>query len=123
MPKEKAIIRLVSIADTPSAHELGLQFVRQMPKLSGMVFRFQKPRILSFWMKNTYLPLDIAFANSEGKIVKIERMLPMSLSSVDSGIPCVMAVEVPAGSLAEHDVSVGDTVIIDDDRKTATFHG
>jgi len=123
MTREKACIRLMSIADTPSAQELGLQFVRNLPKMTGMAFRFQKPRILSFWMKNTYLPLDIIFADADGKIVNIERMLPLSSSSVKSGKPCVVAVEVPAGSLSEYDVSEGDTVMIDDEERTATIHG
>lgn len=122
MAKEKARIRLMSIADTPAEHELGMQFVKQMPEMSGMAFRFSKPRVLSFWMKNTYLPLDIIFADADGKIVKIERMLPLSLSSVTSGKPCVVAVEVLAGSLSDYNVSEGDTVRIDDKGKTATFH-
>jgi uncharacterized membrane protein (UPF0127 family) len=123
MGKEKAQIRLMSIAETPAAQELGLQYVRQMPEMTGMAFRFSKPRVLSFYMKNTYLPLDILFADSDGKIVKIERMLPLSMSSVTSGKPCILAVEVLAGSLSDYNVSEGDTVSIDDEGKTATFNG
>lgn len=123
MAKEKATIHLVSIADTPSEHETGLQFVKHLPPMSGMAFRFKKPRVLSFWMKNTYVPLDIFFADSEGRIVKTERMLPLSLSSVTSGQPCVLAIEVPAGSLRDNDVKEGDLLVIDDEGKTATFHG
>ena len=123
MARQKAQIRLMSIADTPAAQELGMQYVRQIPDMTGMAFRFSRPRVLSFWMKNTYLPLDIIFADAEGKIVKIERMLPLSLSSVTSGKPCVMAVEVLAGSLVDYQISEGDTVLIDDEGKTATFHG
>jgi uncharacterized membrane protein (UPF0127 family) len=115
-------IRLLRIADTPEEHSEGLMFVRDIDPDTGMLFRFKYPRVLSFWMKNTYVPLDIAFADSTGKIVKTETMIPMSLRSVTSGRPCVMALEVPAGTLKGKGVegsilSVdGEWAIIDDDR-------
>jgi uncharacterized membrane protein (UPF0127 family) len=75
-------------------------FVRDIAPETGMLFRFKHPKVLNFWMKNTYVPLDIAFADSTGKIVKTETMIPLSLRSVSSGRPCSMALEVPAGTLS-----------------------
>jgi len=112
-------IRLISVAETPEEHGKGLMFVRDMEPDTGMLFKFKHPRVLSFWMKNTYVPLDIAFADSGGRIVKTETMIPMSLRSVSSGRPCVMALEVPAGTLRGVEGSTlsveGEWAIIGDD--------
>lgn len=98
MPSEKQI-KLISVADTPAKQEQGLQYVRDLPADSGMLFKFKHPRVLSFWMKNTYIPLDIAFLDDEGRIIKTEKMIPMSLRAISSGTPCAMALEVPSGAL------------------------
>jgi uncharacterized membrane protein (UPF0127 family) len=112
-------IRLFRVADTPEEHSQGLMFVRDIEPETGMLFRFKSPRVLNFWMKNTYVPLDIAFADSSGRIVKTETMIPMSLRSVSSGRPCSMALEVPAGTFKDVEgsrLSVdGEWAIIDDD--------
>ena len=117
----KSVITLLSIADTPIDQEWGLQFVKDLPDNNGMLFKFQSPRILSFWGKNTYLPLDIAFIN-EGVIVKTERIAPLSLRSVTSGNPCTLALEVPAGTLEKIGAEVGSTVEVDYNSKRVTFN-
>ena len=103
----------VEVAKTPYDREMGLQFVKQMEPDHGMLFRFDRPQVLSFWMKNTYLPLDIAFISDEGRIIKTEQMVPLSLSSVSSEKPCSIALEVPAGRLKEMGWEVGTVVDID----------
>lgn len=111
----------IDVADTPSTREFGLQFYKEMPEgKEGMLFNFQHPQVLSFWMKNTYMPLDIAFIQ-DGVIVKTEQMVPLSLKSVSSGSPCSMALEVPAGKLAELGASVGSKVDIDWEQKQVSF--
>lgn len=67
----------VEVAETPETRELGLMFRRELPDDEGMLFVFEYPQQLSFWMKNTYLPLDIAFVSSEGVILNIRAMKPM----------------------------------------------
>jgi uncharacterized membrane protein (UPF0127 family) len=115
----KRKIRLLRVADTPEEHSQGLMFVRQMDPDTGMLFRFKHPRILSFWMKDTYVPLDILFADQHGKVVKTETMIPMSMRSVSSGRPCSMALEVPAGTFKSTEgfsISLdGEWAIISDD--------
>lgn len=106
-------IKILSIADTPAKQELGLQFVKGLPQDSGMLFDFHHPRILSFWMKNTYIPLDIAFIDKDNKIAKIERMIPMSTRTTNSGSPCVTAMEVAAGTFDRLGIKPGDVVNID----------
>ena len=112
-------IRLLRVADTPEEHSQGLMFVRHMEPDTGMLFRFKHPRVLSFWMKNTYVPLDILFADQHGKVVKTETMIPMSLRAVSSGRPCAMALEVPAGTFKGVEGSRisldGEWAIISDD--------
>ena len=115
-------INLVSIADGPSGWEQGLQYVRELPDKSGMLFSYQSPRVLSFWMKNTYLPLDIAFIDKDKRIVKIQGMVPLSLRSVSSGSPCLMALEVPMGMFKSMGIDVGHKVQIDIDNKKLTVH-
>jgi hypothetical protein len=107
-------VKLLSIATSPHDQELGLQFVRSIPKDSGMLFSYKSPRVLSFWMRNCYIPLEIMFADSDGVIVKTERMIPLSTRSVSSGRPCVMALEVPAGTLDEAGEVVGKKLTVGD---------
>jgi hypothetical protein len=114
-------IKLISIADTDADRERGLMFVRHLPEDAGMLFRLANPRILSFWMRNTYLDLDIAFVNQDGRIVKTERMIPLSSRGVSSGAPCVMALEVPAGSLERAGAVVGKRLLIDEQEMTVKF--
>lgn len=111
-----AEIKLMDICDTPEKQELGMKFKTVMPKEEGLLFRWQSPRVLSFWMKDTYLPLDIAFVDSNNKIVKTEKMVPLSTRSVSSGSPCVMALEVLSGALEQHGISVGDEISFDKEK-------
>lgn len=117
-----ARIDLIRIADDVASRSQGLMFVRQMPEMSGMLFKFDKPEVLRFWMANTYIPLDIAFVNKEGVIVKTESLIPLSLKTVSSGSPCLMAIEVPFGSLEKAGGSVGKRVKVDWETKSLEFH-
>lgn len=114
-------IRLLRIAEDPVAHAQGLQYVKHLAPKTGMLFKFERPQVLSFWMINTYIPLDIAFINQEGIIVKKASMTPLSLSSISSGKPCVLALEVPAGTL--HDDVLGKKIDIDAKTMKVTIHG
>lgn len=117
MPK----INLISIADTPEQQEQGLKYVKSIDPDSGMLFRFQAPRVMSFWMAQTYVPLEIAFIDQDNKIVKTERMVPLSLRSVSSGRPCTMALEVLSGTLGRLGIEVGSKVSISEDGKSVTI--
>ena len=114
-------IKLMSIADNEITQAQGLMYVRDLPEMTGMLFKFQQPRVLSFWMMNTYLPLEIAFIDRDNMIVKTERMIPMSTRSVTSGRPCVMALEVMPGVLEKAGGGVGKKALVDFEAKQVVF--
>ena len=114
-------IKLMSIADNEITQAQGLMYVHDLPDMTGMLFKFQSPRVLSFWMMNTFLPLEIAFIDRDNMVVKTEQMVPMSTRSVTSGRPCVMALEVTPGDLQKAGGGVGKKVRIDFETKQAVF--
>ena len=104
----------VDIAKTPQEQERGLMYRRHLPRNHGMLFAFPQPHILSFWGKNTYIPLDIAFIDIHKRIVNIELIKPHNLSSKKSKTKCIMAIETNAGYFLENRIKIGDKVSIQD---------
>jgi uncharacterized membrane protein (UPF0127 family) len=88
----------VYLAMSPQQTSRGLMFVRYMPKFTGMLFVYPNARVLSMWMKNTYIPLDILFIRADGSIANIETHTePLSLESVSAIEPLNYALELNAG--------------------------
>jgi uncharacterized protein len=84
---------------------------KEMPENKGMLFVFDGLDYHSFWMKNTYIPLSIAFITEGKKIIQIEDMAPLdTISFHTSIIPVKYAVEVNEGWFRRHNVKVGDRV-------------
>lgn len=102
MPDIKA-----EIADTPGKRTVGLMGRKDLPDDAGMLFVFPRPDRLSFWMANTYIPLQIAFLDKSGKVLQIERMAPLSTRSIVSRHECKYALEVNDGWFDRHGISVG----------------
>jgi uncharacterized protein len=104
----------VAVARTSSELQLGLMNVKaeELGPDEGMLFVFGYDQELGFWMKNTLIPLDIAFINSTGRIVRIHTMKALDLSSYPSGEPAKYALEVKAGRFAALSIGQGDTVTI-----------
>jgi len=103
---------LVEVAATGAARRRGLMFRRSLPPGRGMLFIFGQPQPLSFWMKDTPLALDIAFADETGRILQIERMEPFSETAHVSRSPVRYALEVPAGWFAEHRIAPGAVLVL-----------
>lgn len=118
---DKGKIKLMSVADTLVDQQIGLKGLRSIPEMSGMLFRYQSPKVLSFWMQDTYIPLDIAFISDSGEVKKVAKMAPMSTKSVRSDVPCTMALEVSAGTLEKIGCSVGKKAVLDLAGKTVHF--
>lgn len=98
------------IADTPETRSRGLMHRETLPDDHGMIFVYPTAGPLSFWMKNTPLPLDIAFIREDGTIVSIRAMAPQSLRSHRTPSPVPYALEMNQGWFEEHGIGVGDTV-------------
>jgi len=99
------------IADTPARQEQGLMFVRDLPASEGMLFPQDSPQVAHFWMKNTYIPLDMVFIGAGGRIAKIiANAHPFSLDVLSSDVPVVAVLEIRGGEAAELGLGVGDRV-------------
>jgi len=100
------------IADTDEKRALGLMHRRELADGSGMLFIYQRDEVLSFWMKNTYIPLSIAFITYDGRIVDIKDMYPHDETSVTSSRSVRYALEVPQGWFSRAGIREGDIVIV-----------
>jgi len=95
------------VAERPEDHSRGLMYRRELATNRGMLFVYEQPRRLSFWMKNTFVPLSIAFIDDDGTIVHIEDMAPQTNDSHKSPEAVRYALEVNRGWFAEHGVQPG----------------
>jgi uncharacterized membrane protein (UPF0127 family) len=103
----------VSIAETSEAQERGLMGVEEMAEDVGMVFLEPEPVQQSFWMKDTLIPLSIAFWDENGEILSLLDMDPCReepCTLYDPGVAWIGAVEVNQGYLEDQGVGVGDTI-------------
>lgn len=101
----------VEVAGDEAARTQGLMHRRQMPRDEGMLFVFEYPQQLSFWMKNTYLPLDIAFVSKDGTIINILSMEPLNeVPRYLSRGPALYAIEANAGWFKDNGIKAGDRV-------------
>ena len=100
----------VEVADTSATRERGLMFRRRLGANRGMLFAFGAPQKVSFWMKNTLIPLDMLFV-ADGTIVSIARnAAPLSETPIPSGAPVTDVVELRGGRAAEIGAAPGDQV-------------
>lgn len=99
------------VSQTPEQMQRGLMFTEELPEDEGMLFVFERQKILHFWMKNTLLPLSVAFIDKRGRIVEIERMEAMDERTLHtSRLPALYALEMNAGWFQAHGIKVGDRV-------------
>jgi uncharacterized membrane protein (UPF0127 family) len=96
------------IADEVAEHETGLMERTALAEDAGMLFVFPGERRRSFWMKNTLIPLSIAYIDGDGGIVDIQDMQPLDESTYPSAAPAQYALEVNQGFFEERGVQVGD---------------
>jgi uncharacterized membrane protein (UPF0127 family) len=98
------------LAITETERSTGLMFRSDLEDGKGMLFVFDHDEVLSFWMKNTLIPLSIAFITYDGKILEIKDMQPEALRSVESSRMVRYALEVPQGWFARAGIEAGDAV-------------
>ena len=100
----------VELADTFEKRQQGLMNRTSLDKDKGMLFIFEKEQYLYFWMKNTSIPLSIAYISSSGQIVDILDLEPYSLKLVKSSYPALYALEVNRGFFKKNGINTGDSV-------------
>ena len=88
----------IYLAVTGEQQRRGLMFVRELPQTTGMLFVYESAAMRSMWMKNTFIPLDIAFIRADGSIANIAKGTePQSLRSIRSDGPVTYVLELNAG--------------------------
>lgn len=102
----------VEVADTDAERQTGLMGRTVLPEDAGMLFVFEGDQALSFWMRDTLIPLSIAYIDAQGRIVDIQDMQPLDdvPPHYISAEPARYALEVNQGFFEERGVTVGDTV-------------
>jgi uncharacterized membrane protein (UPF0127 family) len=101
----------VEIADTEAAREKGLMYRKSLPPGQGMLFDFHSDQPVRFWMKNTYIPLDMIFIRSDGRILNLaENTTPMSENEMPSAGPVQAVLEVRGGTARKLGIAPGDRV-------------
>jgi uncharacterized protein len=100
----------VEIAATDAERERGLMGRTALAEDAGMLFVFDREQQLSFWMKDTLIPLSIAYINESGRIVDIQDMQPLDETPHPSAAPAKYALEVNQGFFVARGIQVGDKV-------------
>lgn len=106
------VVMQVEVADSPEERQVGLMNRRSLGDREGMLFVFETSGNRGFWMKDTGLPLSIAFISTEGFILQITDMSPYSTEIVSADQIYQYALEVLQGTFQQYGIEVGDKVII-----------
>ncbi len=115
LPSPSGEVLDIELAMSPESRTRGLMFREHMDENQGMAFLFERERPLSFWMKNTLIPLDILFINAEGRVVDIQTMEPCPAQeqrcpSYLSVAPASYAVELNKGAAETFGFQVGTQI-------------
>ena len=98
----------VDIADDPAERSQGLMFVDDMPRSHGMLFVYPDARPVAFWMKNTLIPLDIIFADAQGRVIRVhENAVPHDETALPGGGDVQYVLEINGGLAARMGIAAG----------------
>jgi uncharacterized membrane protein (UPF0127 family) len=100
----------VDVAATPQQQETGLMFVKHLAPDRGMIFPYDPPQMVAFWMHNTLIPLDMVFIRADGTIARIATAKPLDDTPVPSGEPIAAVLEIAGGRAAQLGIVPGDKV-------------
>ncbi len=108
-PEGDAIRISVELADTPAERETGLMYRSELAEDAGMLFVYPRPTRCSFWMKNTWIPLDIAFLASDFSVLELfENQTPLSTADIVPRDACIYVLEVNGGFFRRHSLLPSD---------------
>ena len=101
----------VEIADEPAERQRGLMFREELADDAGMLFDFHQEAVVSFWMQNTLIPLDMIFIGSDGIVKSVHvNARPLDTTSISSRYPVRFVLEIPGGRSREIGLEPGDVV-------------
>ncbi len=104
----------IEVAANDAQRARGLMFRNEMAPDAGMLFLYRRDRILTMWMANTYLPLDMLFIGGDGRIVSIARnTIPLSRTTISSRKRARAVLELNAGTARRLGINAGDRVVYD----------
>ncbi|MBY6200085.1 DUF192 domain-containing protein [Maritalea mobilis] len=99
----------VAVADDPRERSQGLMHVPEMPRMSGMLFVYERPQSVSFWMANTLIPLDMIFADETGVVTRIhENAVPLDRTPIPGGDGVQFVLEINGGMARQLGIDEGD---------------
>lgn len=99
------------VANTPEKRSLGLMYRKDIPDDYGMFFVFPQKKVVTMWMKNTYIPLEMLFLDENGKIIHIIKdAKPLDETLLSSEKPCSFVVEVKKGFCEKNNVQIGQVI-------------
>jgi uncharacterized membrane protein (UPF0127 family) len=102
----------VEIATTPPQQEKGLMYRKKLAMDHGMIFVIENPRPIQMWMKNTFIPLDMVFADNHNKIIKIvKNTRPESTDIISSGGEVKTVLEIKGGAADYYHIATGNTLV------------
>jgi hypothetical protein len=104
---------VAEVARTPEERAEGLMYREAVPDGTGMLFVYPDMAVRSFWMQNTYVPLDIAYMDAGLAVVDIQQMEPETTRTYESAAPAMFALEVRQGWFAEKGIEVGHTAQVE----------
>ncbi len=101
----------VEVVDTDEGRARGLMYRDSLAPDAGMLFDFREERPVSFWMKNTFIPLDMIFIRADGTIANVHvNAVPHDITGIPSDGPVQFVLEIPGGRSVELGIGAGDTV-------------
>ena len=106
------LLNNIEVVSNSNERRKGLMFRKSLPENDGMFFIWDYQKRQCMWMKNTYIPLNVAYIDSKGKILEIYEMLPMSEESICSKKRVKYALEVNLDWFKRNNVSIGDEIDI-----------
>ena len=107
------ILPNIEVVTNSQDRQRGLMYKKAMPENYGMFFIWNLNKVQCMWMKNTYIPLSVAYMDRSGKIINIYDMVPLSKISVCSDRPALYALEVNRGWFKRNNIKVGDILDLD----------
>lgn len=101
----------VEVADTNEARNRGLMHRESLPRLSGMLFIYDRPSPVAFWMRNTLIPLDMLFVDPDGRVAHIhENAIPLDETAIPGGDGRLAVLEINGGLARELGIDVGSAL-------------